>query len=375
MSNPAILLLEDGRAFAGEAVGAERIATGEVVFNTSMMGYQEVLTDPSYAGQIVTMTYPLIGNYGVTREDEESPHPQVAGFVVREMARVHSGWRAEGSLPAYLERNGIVAISEVDTRALTRHIRSAGAMRGAIAPAGVSRDDVMAMIQAHPRMENLDLTGDVTTTREYVVPAVGIERFHVVAYDFGVKAHSPRLLADRGCRVTVVPAATPLESVLEREPDGLFLSNGPGDPQAVEPALRAIRAAGDEGMPIFGICLGHQLVARAYGARTYKLLYGHRGGNHPVRRLDTGEVEITAQNHGFAVRGGEGDEVPDAPAVRLTHVNLNDGTVEGIEHRELPIFSVQYHPESAPGPHDSRYLFDRFVSRMEERPAAVTQKP
>ncbi len=364
MANPAYLLLEDGRRFHGEAVGARGVAVGEVVFNTSMTGYQEVLTDPSYAGQIVTMTYPLIGNYGVNREDQESARPQVAGFIVREMARRYSGWRAEGSLDAYLERAGVVALSEVDTRALTRHIRSAGAMRGAIAPADVAPGEVAARIEAQPRMEHLDLTGAVTTGKAYDVPARGDERFHVAAYDFGVKSHSLRLLAERGCRVTVLPAGEPLEALLERDPDGLFLSNGPGDPDAVEPALRAIRGAASSGLPIFGICLGHQLIGRAFGAQTYKLLYGHRGANHPVRRLDTGAVEITAQNHGFAVRGGEGDAVPGAPELRVTHVNLNDGTVEGVAHRDLPVFSVQYHPESAPGPHDSRYLFDRFVEEI-----------
>jgi carbamoyl-phosphate synthase small subunit len=367
MASPAYLLLEDGSVFHGEAAGSAGIAVGEVVFNTSMTGYQEVLTDPSYAGQIVTMTYPLMGNYGVTAQDQESSRPQVAGFVVREMSRVYSSWRAQDSLDSYLARNAIVAITEVDTRALTRHIRFAGAMRGAIAPEEAQRDEVMERILAQPRMENLDLTGVVTTTSEYDVAPTGEERFYVVAYDFGVKAHSPRLLAERGCRVTVVPATTSLDAVLERQPDGVFLSNGPGDPQAVEPALRAIRQLAGRGIPLFGICLGHQLIGRAFGGTTYKLLYGHRGANHPVRRLDTGEVEITTQNHGFAVRGGDGDDIPGAPSLRITHVNLNDGTVEGVAHRELPVFSVQYHPESAPGPHDSRYLFDVFTAAMAER--------
>ncbi len=373
MPEPAYLLLEDGRRFEGVAVGASGVAVGEVVFNTSMTGYQEVLTDPSYAGQIVTMTYPLIGNYGVNAGDEESKGTQVAGFVVREVSPTWTGWRGTESLQGYLDRSGVVAISEVDTRALTRHIRSAGAMRGAIATADVSEEEVRKAIEAHPRMEHLDLTGDVSTEESYEVPAVGEERFHVVAWDFGVKGHSPRLLAERGCRVTVVPAATPVEAALDLDPDGIFLSNGPGDPDAVEPALDAIREAADRGIPIFGICLGHQLLGRAFGAETYKLLYGHRGANHPVRRLETGEVEITSQNHGFAVRGGEGDAVPGAPDLRVTHVNLNDGTVEGIEHRELPLFSVQYHPESAPGPHDSRYLFDRFVDAMASRRQPAVQ--
>jgi carbamoyl-phosphate synthase small subunit len=361
------LLLEDGRVFDGELFGAREVALGEVVFNTSMTGYQEVLTDPSYAGQIVAMTYPLIGNYGVNDEDEESPRPQVAGFIVREASLLHSNWRAQGPLEAYLARSGVAGLSEVDTRALTRHIRSAGAVRAAIAPAEVDQAEAMRRVQAHPRMEGLDLTGCVTTGAAYDVAPEGPERFRVLAYDFGVKRHSPLLLAQRGCRVTTVPAGTPAEAVLEHQPDGLFLSNGPGDPEAVEPALRAILGAAEQGVPVFGICLGHQLLARAFGGRTYKLLYGHRAGNHPVRRLADGAVEITAQNHGFAVRAGEGDAVEGAPALRVTHINLNDGTVEGVAHRELPLFSVQYHPEAAPGPHDSVYLFDRFVEAMARR--------
>ncbi|HEX6941234.1 MAG TPA: glutamine-hydrolyzing carbamoyl-phosphate synthase small subunit [Longimicrobiales bacterium] len=364
MADEAYLLLEDGRVFRGEPIGARGIALGEVVFNTSMAGYQEVLTDPSYAGQIVTMTYPLIGNYGVNAEDEESSRPQVAGFVVRELARYHSNWRAREPLDAYLARSGVVGLSGIDTRAVTRHIRSAGAMRAGIAPADVPPDALMAQIRAHPRMEGLDLTGQVTTREPYEVSPVGPERFHVVAYDFGVKSHSLKLLAERGCRVTTVPAGTAPEALLEQEPDGLFLSNGPGDPEAVQHALRAIRLFAERGVPVFGICLGHQLMALAFGGSTYKLLYGHRGGNHPVRRIEDGAVEITSQNHGFAVRGGPGDTVQGAPALRVTHVNLNDGTIEGLAHRELPAFCVQYHPESAPGPHDSRYLFDRFVAAM-----------
>lgn len=329
-----------------------------------MTGYQEVVTDPSYAGQIVVMTYPLIGNYGVNRADQESRRPQVAGLVVRELARMSSNWRSEGTFGVYLERHGIAALSGVDTRALTRHIRSAGAMRAAIAPADVPREALLERIREHPRMEGLDLTGVVSTDEPYETSATGAERFHVVAYDFGVKSHSPRLLADRGCRVTTVPARTPVEELRARRPDGLFLSNGPGDPEVIGYALEAIHHCAQDGVPVFGICLGHQLIARAFGARTYKLLYGHRGGNHPVRRLEDDAVEITSQNHGFAVRAGADDTVEDAPALRITHVNLNDGTIEGLAHRELPVFSVQYHPEAAPGPHDSRYLFDRFVDAM-----------
>jgi carbamoyl-phosphate synthase small subunit len=311
------------------------------------------------------MTYPLIGNYGVTAEDEESGRPQVAGFVMRELSRLHTGWRAQESLAAYLERTGVVGLSEVDTRALTRHIRSAGAMRAAIAGPDVPEDELRQRLDRHPRMEGLDLTGQVSTPEAYELPAAGRERFFVVAYDFGIKGHSPRLLSERGCRVRTVPRGATAEEVLSSGLDGLFVSNGPGDPEAVGHALETIRSAAERGIPVFGICLGHQLVARAFGGHTYKLLYGHRGGNHPVRRLSDGAVEITAQNHGFAVRGtGQGEGIEGAPSLRLTHVNLNDGTVEGLEHRELPVFSVQYHPESAPGPHDSRYLFDRFVSAM-----------
>lgn len=367
MGQPGYLLLEDGRQFGGDLIGAAGMALGEVVFNTSMTGYQEVLTDPSYAGQIVTMTYPLIGNYGVNAEDEESRRPQVAGFVVRELPPVYSNWRAETSLESYLERNGVTGLSGVDTRALTRHIRSAGAMRAGIAPATVPADELLARIHAHPRMEGLDLTCGVATAEPYEVAPVGPERFHVLSYDFGIKSTSLRLLAERGCRVTNVSGALAPEQLAERDPDGLFLSNGPGDPEAVGQALESIRHLASRGVPIFGICLGHQLLARAFGGRTYKLLYGHRGGNHPVLRREDGAVEITAQNHGFAVRGGEGDRVEGAPALRVTHVNLNDGTVEGLAHRELPVFSVQYHPEAAPGPHDSRYLFDRFVDAMRAR--------
>jgi len=361
------LLLEDGRRFEGLALGARGVALGEVVFNTAMTGYQEVLTDPSYTGQLVTMTYPLIGNYGVNDEDRESPAPTVAGFIVREAARRASSWRSQGQLHDYLSRHGIVAVTELDTRALTRHIRELGAMRGGIAPAAMPEGELQALIQAHPRMEGLDLACGVSTPKRYEVPAVGEERFHVVAFDFGVKAHSPKLLAEQGCRVTVMPANTGLEGILAEDPDGLFISNGPGDPSAVKAAGEAIVSLAHRGVPVFGICLGHQLIGRAFGAGTYKLPFGHHGANHPVRALDRDQVEITSQNHGFAVEVAEDGSIPGAPDLRMTHVNLYDGTLEGMEHTSLPVFSVQYHPEAAPGPHDSRYLFEQFAGLMRER--------
>lgn len=367
MTAPAYLLLEDGRRFDGTRLGASTTTLGEVVFNTSMTGYQEILTDPSYSGQLVTMTYPQQGNYGVNDEDRESAVPQVSGFIVREAARRPSSWRSQASLDEYLREHGITGIADIDTRALTRHIRAEGAMRGAIVPTGEDPEGVLERIRAHPRMEGLDLACGVTTERRYEVPAVGEERFHVLAYDFGVKAHSPRLLAERGCRVTILPGATPLDEVLAERPDGLFVSNGPGDPAAVAHARDAILRLSDDGVPVFGICLGHQLISRAFGGRTYKLPFGHHGGNHPVKNLDLGTVEITAQNHGFAVEGGDDRSVPGAPDLRVTHVNLYDGTVEGIEHTSRPVFAVQYHPEAAPGPHDSRYLFDRFIAAMDAR--------
>ncbi|MEX0935706.1 MAG: glutamine-hydrolyzing carbamoyl-phosphate synthase small subunit [Gemmatimonadota bacterium] len=364
---PAYLLLEDGRRFEGSILGAEGVALGEVVFNTAMSGYQEILTDPSYTGQLVTMTYPLIGNYGVNAEDSESDRPRVGGFVVREAARRASSWRASGSLEEYLREHGVVGINEVDTRALTRHIRDRGAMRGGIAPADLAQGDLLERILAHPRMEGLDLACGVSTDRRYEIPAQGEERFHVLSYDFGVKAHSPKLLAERGCRVTVVPSDTTAEAIAESQPDGLFISNGPGDPSAVAEAIEAIQQSAESGVPVFGICLGHQLIARAFGARTYKLPFGHHGANHPVQELDRGRVEITSQNHGFAVEMALDRSIPGAPGLRSTHINLYDDTLEGLAHQELPVFSVQYHPESAPGPHDSRYLFDQFVRLMEAR--------
>ena len=372
---PACLLLEDGRRFDGISLGAPGSAIGEVVFNTAMTGYQEVLTDPSYAGQLVTMTYPLIGNYGTNDEDVESSHPQVAGFIVREAARTPSSWRSRDTLEDYLCSHGVVGIRDIDTRALTRHIRSQGAMRGGIASGEADAEELLARILAHPRMEGLDLACGVSTERSYVVPATGRDTFHVAAFDFGVKASSPRLLAERGCRVTVLPAESGTREVLALEPDGLFISNGPGDPAAVERAAETILEVARRDIPVFGICLGHQLIARAFGGGTFKLPFGHHGANHPVMNRDRGTVEITSQNHGFAVRGGEGDEVPGAPHLRVTHWNLYDNTVAGIAHSTFPVIAVQYHPEAAPGPHDSSYLFDDFVSMMSTRRSQVARPP
>ncbi len=360
----ACLLLEDGRRFEGTPLGHSGVAIGEVVFNTSMTGYQEVLTDPSYAGQLVVMTYPLIGNYGTNQEDVESRRPQVSGFIVREAARLPSSWRSRSTLQDYLCAHRVTGIQDLDTRALTRHIRSEGAMRGAIASGGASTGELLERVLAHPRMEGLELACGVSTDRPYTVDAVGEEVYHVVAFDFGVKASSPRLLSERGCRVTVLPARSGTAEVLQLEPDGVFLSNGPGDPAAVERAAETIREVASRGVPVFGICLGHQLIARAFGGETFKLPFGHHGGNHPVMNHERKTVEITSQNHGFAVRAGDGREVAGAPDLKVTHSNLYDGTVAGVAHSTLPVIAVQYHPEAAPGPHDSSYLFDDFVSMM-----------
>ena len=357
----ALLALEDGRTFRGRAWGAAGEAFGEMVFNTSMSGYQEVLTDPSYAGQIVCMTYPLIGNYGVNAEDEESARPWVEGFVVREASRMASSWRATETLDAYLKRWNIVAIDHIDTRSLVRHIRDKGAMRACISTVDLDEASLIKKAQESPAMENRELASAVTTREPYEVAAAGAERFHVVCYDFGVKRNSLRELSARGCRITVLPSTTPARDALALRPNGIFLSNGPGDPASMTAVVEEIRRVIRERVPTFGICFGHQLLGRAFGGTTYKLPFGHRGGNQPVKDLDAATVEITSHNHGFAVRA---ESLP--PEVEVTHINLNDNCVEGMSHRDLPVFSVQYHPEAAPGPHDAAHHFQRFIKLMEE---------
>jgi carbamoyl-phosphate synthase small subunit len=365
-SKPALLALEDGRTFRGRSWGAEGETCGEMVFNTSMSGYQEVLTDPSYAGQIVCMTYPLIGNYGVTSKDAESARPWVEGFVVREASRTVSSWRAEETLDAYLKRWKIVAIEGIDTRALVRHIRDKGAMRACLSTIDLDEASLVEKARSSPAMENRELASVVTCKEIYEVPAAGEERFHVVCYDFGVKMNSLRELAAMNCRVTVVPADTPAEEVLALKPDGIFLSNGPGDPASMTKVVEEVRRVAQAGLPTFGICFGHQLLGRAFGGTTYKLQFGHRGGNQPVKDLLKGSVEITSHNHGFAVSA---ESLPNE--IEVTHVNLNDNCVEGMRHKTLPIFSVQYHPEAAPGPHDAEHHFNRFIELMERARAAA----
>ena len=342
--------------------GVLKTTVAEVVFTTNMSGYQEVFTDPSYRGQIVVMTAPMIGNYGVNPADPESASAQVAGVVVREMARSYSNWRAEGDLASYLEAAQIPVLEGIDTRRLTRHLRTVGVMRGVIAAGDEPTAEAMAAIDACPSMEGLDLASRVTTAEPYEWGNPQSPH-HIVAYDYGIKRNILRLFDEAGCRVTVVPAQTPAEAVMEMSADGVFLSNGPGDPDAIAYAPDTVRTLAEREVPIFGICLGHQLLALSFGASTAKMSYGHRGGNHPVREIESGRILITSQNHGFAVQGTE-VAIPGAPALQVTHVNLNDGTVEGLKHRELPIFAVQYHPEAAPGPHDARPLFEQFMETV-----------
>ncbi|HEX3558543.1 MAG TPA: glutamine-hydrolyzing carbamoyl-phosphate synthase small subunit [Pyrinomonadaceae bacterium] len=360
-SKQALLVLEDGRSFRGRSWGAAGEACGEMVFNTSMSGYQEVLTDPSYAGQVVCMTYPLIGNYGVNKSDAESARPWVEGFVVREASAVASNWRSEETLDAYLKRWNVVGIDRVDTRALVRHIRDKGAMRACISSLDLDERSLLEKARSSTPMENRELASVVTTAQPYEVAAEGEERFHVVCYDFGVKRNSLQELARAGCRVSVVPASTHAAQVLALRPDGVYLSNGPGDPASMSGVVEEIRRLVGDGLPTFGICFGHQLLGRAFGGTTYKLRFGHRGGNQPVKDLLTGKVEITSHNHGFAV---EAESLP--VDLEVTHVNLNDACVEGMRHKSLPVISVQYHPEAAPGPHDAAHHFLRFIELMQQ---------
>ncbi|MGB7549660.1 MAG: glutamine-hydrolyzing carbamoyl-phosphate synthase small subunit [Terracidiphilus sp.] len=377
----AILALEDGRIFRGQGYGAPGECQGEVVFNTSLTGYQEIATDPSYAGQIVVLTNPQIGNYGTNQADNESAKPYIEGLIVREFSPISSNWRSEQVTDEYMERYSVPVLAEIDTRALVRHLRTHGVMRGVISTGVADPEALVQKAKSIRKMDGTDLARVVSTKSVYTFDskdsrnqsgdpylAPGFledekERklLHVVAYDFGIKLNILRMLTREGCRVTIVPAETRAEDVLDLKPDGVFLSNGPGDPEPVDYAVRAIRNVLGRA-PVFGICLGHQLCGLALGGRTYKLKFGHHGGNHPVKNNLTGKVEITAHNHNFAV---DPDSI-SANEVELTHVDLNDQTLEGLRHRTLPLFSVQYHPEAAPGPHDSHYLFRDFRTMMEE---------
>ncbi len=367
----SVLLLEDGTLFEGSSFGARGAAFGEVVFNTSMTGYQEILTDPSYKGQMVTMTYPLIGNYGVSKADNESIKPFCHGFIVRENSRTQSSWRSCGSLDDFLKEKNVVGISGIDTRALTRHLRDKGSMRGVISSDILDKDQLMKMVLDYPSIVGLDLVKEVSCLKAYkweegrndltFKPTKIKKHFDVVVFDFGAKHNILRKLYSLGCNILVVPADTSAEEIMKIKPDGIMLSNGPGDPQAVDYAVETMQKLAGK-FPIFGICLGHQILSLAFGGKTFKLKFGHRGGNHPVKDLRTGKVEITSQNHGFAVD-------PDSfmnRSIELTHINLNDGTCEGFAHKHLPVFAVQYHPEASPGPHDSDYLFDKFIDYMKK---------
>ena len=373
----AILALEDGRVFRGRSFGAPTERVGEVVFNTSLTGYQEIFTDPSYAGQIVVLTNPQIGNYGTAPSDAESTRPYIEGLVVREFSPISSNWRSTEVADEYLERNGIPVIADIDTRAVVRHLRAHGVMRGCLSTAVDDVDALVANARSHRQMDGTDLASAVSTSESYtwnsteprngtgdnLLPeanALAADELHVVAYDFGIKQNILRMLARENCRVTVVPAKTPAADVLAMNPDGVFFSNGPGDPEPLDYARRNIQDLQGK-KPMFGICLGHQLFGLALGGKTYKLKFGHHGGNHPIKNLETGKVEITAQNHNFNV---DPESLPDDVAV--THVNLNDNTLAGLKHKTDPMFSVQYHPEASPGPHDSHYLFRDFRRMMEE---------
>ena len=366
----AFVLLEDGSWFAGTTARPINPAFGEVVFTTNLTGYQETFTDPSYLGQIVVMTAPMIGNYGINPDDSESGQPQVSGIIVRELSRYPSNWRSTESLGDWLGAAGVPVLEGIDTRRLTRHLRERGAMRGVVAEGREPTRQLTAQLLASPSMEGLDLASRAGSSRSHTEGAGP----HVVAYDFGMKRNIVRMLVQAGCRVTVVPSTTSAAEVRQLQPAGLFLSNGPGDPAAVGYALAASRDLAGSGLPTFGICLGHQLVGLAYGGTTAKLPYGHRGGNHPVRDIRNGQVLITTQNHGFAVLGGA-NGVPGAPELEVTHLNLNDGTIEGIRHRELPLFAVQYHPEAAPGPHDALPHFAEFMASLRAEVAPKATSP
>jgi len=372
----AILALEDGRLFRGKAFGSPVERVGEVVFNTSLTGYQEIFTDPSYAGQIVVLTNPQIGNYGTSPSDAEASRPYIEGLVVREFSPISSNWRSTEVADEYLERNGVPVISEIDTRAVVRHLRANGVMRGVLSTAVEDTDALVAKARAHKKMDGTDLASVVSTETTYTwddtekrnetgdpflpkAVAEGSEQMHVVAYDFGIKQNILRMLTRENCRVTVVPAKTSAADVLALKPDGVFCSNGPGDPEPLDYAIENVQALQGK-VPLFGICLGHQIFGLALGGKTYKLKFGHHGGNHPIKNLETGKVEITAQNHNFNV---DPKSLPDD--VEITHVNLNDDTLAGLKHKTDPMFSVQYHPEASPGPHDSHYLFKDFRKMME----------
>jgi carbamoyl-phosphate synthase small subunit len=393
LAGRATLALEDGRVFEGRAAGARTRCGGEVVFNTSLTGYQEVFTDPSYAGQLVCLTYPHIGNVGANVDDQESPKPYIESLIVREFSRLASNWRSRESADEYLERYNVPVIWDIDTRALVLHLRSVGNLRGIVATDGTPTEQLITEARALPKMAGLELASRVTTPNRYAwssgsielaaplaasasgtgstdaaargkkrsTPAPPVERYRVVAYDFGIKQNILRLLVDHGCDVTVVPAKTSAEDVLALKPQGVFLSNGPGDPEPATYAIENIRKLTGR-VPVFGICLGHQLCGLALGGRTFKLKFGHHGANHPVKNLRTEKVEITSQNHGFCV---DPDSLPPSD-VEITHLNLNDHTNEGLRHRSAPLFSVQYHPEASPGPHDARYLFDDFIALMRD---------
>ncbi|HEX7938979.1 MAG TPA: glutamine-hydrolyzing carbamoyl-phosphate synthase small subunit [Gemmatimonadaceae bacterium] len=363
-NTPGFLLLEDGTLFRGRLRTPPATSAAEVVFTTGMSGYQETFTDPSFSGQFVVMTAPMIGNYGINGEDGESDRPQVAGVVLRELSGTHSNWRSEGGLLDWLTTSQVPVLDDIDTRRLTKHLRTVGVMRGVIAEGHEPSKDARAVLESCPSMEGLDLATRVSTKRPYAWGNPKAKH-HIVAYDYGIKRNILRLFADHDCRVTVLPATATWEEAMALKPDGVFLSNGPGDPAAVDYAPKAVKAIAAKGVPIFGICLGHQIIGLTFGAKTEKMPYGHRGGNHPVKDLKSGRVLITSQNHGFAVSGTE-KGVPGAPDLEVTHVNLNDHTVEGVRHKKLPVFAVQYHPEAAPGPHDARPLFQEFIDAIQK---------